>query len=137
MSYRRERARAEWEALAIGVLVAAWRWRLELLTLALLAVVERGLAGRIGNVAAMGAVIVGGVMALAVPAARRFVVARLHVARVRRAWECAVVDAGLGPLPWRCPRVLRVMRLPVGHVLRVRVARGEAVSAIEARAEQL
>ena len=98
---------------------------------------ERVAQHPLGDMFAAAVLMAGVVALLAVPVVRRFVWRGLRAGRVRRAWERAAVDAGLGLLPWRCPRVVSVARVPAGDLLRVRVRRGGSVSAIEARGEEL
>src|SRR5947208_1562308 len=103
VSRTRRRAADDWEALAAGALVGAWRCRLELALIAVMVGAQRLLAGRVGNAAA--AVTVGALMVVLVAVAptRRLLWRALRRSWVRRSWAAAVSDAGLAdgllPLP--------------------------------------
>jgi hypothetical protein len=108
----RGEARAEWEALALGLAAAAWRCRVELALLGGLVVAHVVLAQQLGGPVA--AAVIVGVMGtlLAVRSVRRRITTVLHVARVRRAWDRAVLDAGAATGPFRGPRALAVTLSP-------------------------
>src|SRR3954470_17829013 len=137
VSRARWRAADDWDALAAGALVGAWRCRLELALVAVVVGVQRLLAGRLGDVAAAAAVVALVVVLVAVVPTRRLLWRALRRSWVRRSWAAAVSDAGLADGLWRLPRVVGVRRVPAGDVLRVRVPRGQAVPDLEARAERL
>src|SRR3954451_5830824 len=86
---RREQARAELEALIVGVAWALWGVRVELAMVAALAGVERVLALVVGDVGGLVAVLVVVVSVVASRPARRPAVRLLHAMRVRRAWARA------------------------------------------------
>jgi FtsK/SpoIIIE family len=137
VSRTRRRAADDWEVLAAGALVGAWRCRLELALMGVVVGAQRLLAGPMGDVPA--AVMVLGVAALlaAMAPTRRLLWRGLRRSWVRRSWAGAVTDAGLADGPLRLPWVVRVRRVPAGDVLRVRVPRGQSVQDLEARAERL
>src|SRR4051812_22885274 len=117
----RPAAQASVEELLAGLGWALWRWRVELLAVTVLLVAGRGLSGAMGTA---GAVIVGCIAGAAVVACRttRHAVFRaLCRARVRRAWERAVVDTALARSPLAAPRALAVKTVAAGDPLRVRV----------------
>ncbi len=127
----------EWEQLGRDALAAGWRWRLELGLLAGLVVVQRLAAGVLGDLPA-GVVLLAAIAGvLALRRARREIRARLHGARVRRAWERATIDAGIAVGPFGGPRVVSVTPVPAGDVLRVRVRRGGSVAEFDARRDRL
>jgi hypothetical protein len=124
-------------ALVVGVSAAAWWWRLELALLALAGAAYWLLAQAVGGPLAGVAVLLLLAGVLAVGAARRLLWRCLRGEWVRRAWARAAVDVGLADGPLRVPRVIRVVRIPAGEVLRVRVLRGQSVAALAARADEL
>jgi hypothetical protein len=129
--------RAEWEAFALDLAAVAWRCRVELGLLAVVIVMQVLLGQWVGGLVA-GAVVlaaVGGL--LAVRPARHWITRLLHHARVRRAWDRAVLDARAATGPFRGPRVLSVTAVAAGDLLRVRVRRGSSVSELDERREQL
>src|SRR5215218_1968453 len=133
----RREAQAEWEALALGLAAAAWWCRVELALLGGMVVVHVVLARWLGGPVA-AAVVVGAVGALlAVRPVRHRLATVLRGARVRRAWDRAVLDAGAARGPFRGPRALAVSKVAAGELLRVRVPRGAAVAELDARREQL
>jgi hypothetical protein len=134
---RRERHRAETEALIAGVLLALWRWRGELSLLAVVVLAQRALARPLGDLPA--AVVVAGVVGalLVVGSVRLWLSRVLRRAWLRRAWAHAATDAGLSVGLFRVPRVLRTTRVAVGDVLLVRVLRGQSALTLEARREEL
>src|SRR5215204_5226636 len=86
------------------------------------------LAQRLGGPVA-AAVVVGAVGALlAVGPVRHRITTALRGARVRRAWDRAVLDAGVATGPFRGPRALALTTVAVGELLRVRVPRGASVA---------
>src|SRR5215218_6856328 len=124
----RREAQAEWEALALGLAAAAWWCRVELALLGGMVVVHVVLARWLGGPVA-AAVVVGAVGALlAVRPVRHRIATVLHGARVRRAWDRAVLDAGAATGPFRGPRVLSVTPVAAGELLEVRVTRGASVA---------
>jgi FtsK/SpoIIIE family len=129
-------ARAEGE-LALGVLWALWRWRLELVLLALALGLQRALARVVGDAGAAIAVGLGMLVVLAVAWSRRLLLRRLYAARVRRAWDRAVLDSELASNPFSAPRVVSAGRVAAGDRLRLRVRRGRSVAELEARTEEL
>jgi hypothetical protein len=132
----RRRAQAEWEALALGLAAAAWWCRVELALLGGMVGAHLVLARWLGG--AVAAAVVGAVGALlAVRPVRHRVTAVLHGARIRRAWDRAVLDAGAAPGPFRGPRALAVTTVAAGELLRVRVPRGASVAELDDRREQL
>jgi len=133
----RARGTPEWEATVVGALVCVWQWRLELTLLAAAIAAQRVLAPPLGDAAAA---VVTAAVAVGVGAfgpTRRTLWRALRGAWLQRAWARAVKDAGLSPGPLRAPRVLKATRIEAGHALRVRVARGQAVAMLDARAEEL
>jgi DNA segregation ATPase FtsK/SpoIIIE-like protein len=133
----RRRGRSDADELAAGVLAEAWRWRLELSLLALAVGAQRLLARALGEPLAVTAVAAVIAVVMAIGPARRLLWRGLRWAWVSRAWERAATDAGLADGPLRAPRVLSVSRIPAGHVLRVRVRRGQSVMALDARRDEL
>src|SRR4051794_12368550 len=123
---RRAQAWGDFEELVVGVLWALFGWRVELLGLAVLVIIERLLAGVVGEApaAAAAVLLVGAVLAWRPSRVR--VLRVLYAMRVRRAWARAAIDAGVAPGPFRCPAVWSVDRVPAGHRLRVRVRRGQS-----------
>jgi hypothetical protein len=134
---RRDRQRAELQALLVGAAWALWGVRLELALLLSLAAVQRVVAGEVGDVG--GSIAVGAIVtsALAVGPVRRFLARLLRSMRVRRAWARATIDAGVAAGPFRCPGVRSVRRVAAGEALDVRVRRGQAVAELEKRSEHL
>jgi hypothetical protein len=134
---RGRRRPLEWEAAVVETLALVWRCRLELVLLGVGVGLQRVLAMRVGDVAA--GVVVGVVVAvvLAVGPARRVLWRGLRRAWVARAWARAATDSGLAHGPFRVPRVLGVMRVPAGEVVRVRMLRGQSALALDARREEL
>src|SRR3954449_1190893 len=122
---RRRRPADDWEALAAGALVGAWRCRLELVSVAVIVGWQRLLAGPMGDVAAAAAVVAVVVALAAVGPTRRLLWRALRRSWVQRSWAAAVTDAGLADGPVRLPRVVGITRVPAGDVLRVRVPRGQ------------
>jgi hypothetical protein len=133
----RRQAQAEWEALALGLAAAAWWCRVELALLGGVVAAHLVLAQRLsGPLAAAVVVAVVGAL-LTVGPMRQRITAVLHGARVRRAWDRAVLDAGAGKGPFRGPRALAVTTVAAGELLRVRVPRGASVAELDAQREQL
>jgi hypothetical protein len=133
----RRPAQAEWEELALGLAAMAWRCRVELALLGGLAVIHMVLARSLGGPVA-AAVVVGAVGALlTLRPVRRRATQTLHRARIRRAWDRAVLDAGAATGPFRAPRVLAISTIAAGELLRVKVPRGASVAELDARSEQL
>jgi FtsK/SpoIIIE family len=132
----RRGARVEGE-LALGVLWALWRWRLELALLALAFGTQRVLARVAGDAGAVITVVLVVLVALAVASSRRLLLLRLYGARVRREWDRAVLDSGLAANPFSGPRVVSAARVAAGDRLRLRVRRGGSVGELEARGEEL
>src|SRR3954470_9319589 len=135
-AHRRARAWSDLEELAIGVLWALFGWRIELVGLAVIVGVEWLLAGVVGEKVA-GAFVVLLAVAVALRPVRVGVLRLLYAMRVRRAWARAAIDAGVAPGPFRCPGAWSVDRVPAGDRLRVRVRRGQSVTDLEARREEL
>jgi hypothetical protein len=123
--------------LAVEAAAAAWWWRLELALLALAAAVYWLLSSALGALLAGTAVLMAAAALVAVPSVRRLLWRGLRGAWVRRSWARATVDVGLADGPLRVPRVLRVVRVQAGEMLRVRVLRGQSVAALAARADEL
>jgi hypothetical protein len=140
-SRRRRRARrdpaAEWTVLAVDVVAAAWRIRVELALLGVVVVLELLLEQWTSRAVAAAAVVTEASGLMAVRPVRRRITGALQAARVRRAWESAIREVGMEHLPLRGPRVKSVERVAAGDVLRVRVARGSSVLELDARREQL
>src|SRR4051794_21465941 len=134
---RRDRMRADVEALVVGLAWAVWSVRVELVLVLGLVAIERMTASVLGDVG--GVILVAIVIAtvLAVRPARRALVQSLHAMKVRRAWARATIDSGVAAGPFRCPGVWSVARVPAGDVLRVRVRRGQSVAELDARSEHL
>ncbi len=138
---RRERARrqaqAEWEALALDLAAMTWRCRVEVALLGGVAGAQFLLARQLGDpvAAAVLVAVVAGLVALR--PVRRWVISLLRRARVRRAWDRAVLDAGVATGPFHGPRALSIATVAVGELLRVRVPRGASVAELEDRGEQL
>lgn len=133
----RRQAQAEWETLALDLAAVTWRCRVELALLGGVAGAQSLLARQLGDPAA-GAVVVAALAGLlAVRPVRRRVISVLRRARVRRAWDRAVIDAGAAKGPFKGPRALSIATVAVGELLRVRVTRGSSVAELEARSEQL
>jgi hypothetical protein len=133
----RRRARSEHEELLIGALAGLWRCRVELTVLVAVVAGQRLLAGPIGDVAAAGVVVAAAGALVVIAPVRRLAWRVLRRSSVRRSWERAAVDAGLSDGPLRAPRVLTVERVPAGDLIRVRVRGGQAVTALDARSEEL
>jgi hypothetical protein len=121
-------------ALVVGLAAGAWWWRLELALLAAAAGVWWLLARALGSAAGAVGVVVLVAVVLASAAARRLLWRALRQAWVRRAWASATVDVGLADGPLRVPRVVRI---PAGQLMRVRVRRGQSVAALADRADEL
>src|SRR5215207_3352932 len=133
----RRQAQAEWEALVLGLAAAAWWCRVELALLGGMVAAHVVLARWLGGPVA-AAVVVGAAGALlAVRPVRHRITVVLHGARVRRAWDRAVLDAGAATGPFRGPRALSVTTVAAGELLRVRVPRGASVAELDDRREQL
>jgi hypothetical protein len=124
-------------ALVPGVAAAVWWWRLELALLAA-AAGAYGLVGRaLGTALAVAGVLALIATVLAVGPVRRLLWRGLRGAWVRRSWARATLDVGLADGPLRVPHVLRVVGVPAGEVVRVRVRRGQSVAQLAARADEL
>lgn len=130
---RRERWRIEAEALLVGLAWAVWSVRLELSLVAALLGLQRLVGGTLG----WAAVVLVVVAVVAVPWARRTLLALLRAMHARRSWARATIDAGVAAGPFRCPGVWSVSRVPAGDVLDVHVRRGQAVADLDARSEHL
>src|SRR3954452_21542226 len=114
VSRTRWRAADDWEALAAGALVGAWRCRLGLALVTVVVGAQRLLAGRVGDVAAGVTVTALVVLLVAVAPTRRLLFRMLRWSWVRRSWAAAVSDAGLADGLLRLPRVVGVRRVPAG-----------------------
>ena len=134
---RRARAREDLEGLLVGVAWTVFGWRVELAALAVLAGVDRLLAGGFGEVVAAVVVLLVVVAVIGWRPSRALVWRVLYAMRVRRAWADAAIDAGVAAGPFRSPGVRRVGRIPAGDRLRVRMRRGQSVPMLEARREEL
>ncbi len=114
-----------------------WRWRVELAAVLITVTVWRGLTTVASHTAATILVIS---LLVAVLASKR-VRARLrwieHRARLRRRWRQACRHAGLETFNERVPRIIWIVRLPVGEALRVRLPAGQCVTDLEERGETL
>ncbi len=115
-----------------------WRWRIELGAVVFAVAVWSCLAAVTSRPVA--AILVT-ILLAAVLASER-VRARLgrieRQARLRRRWARACRHAGLETFNERVPRIIRIVRLPVGEAaLRVRLPAGECVTDLEERAETL
>lgn len=90
-----EREQFDWDEVAVGALVAAWRWRLELALLAAVVGAQRLLAAVVGELGAVGTL--GALLAVAVVVApaRRLLWRGLRRTWLRRAWEHAANDTEL------------------------------------------
>src|SRR4051812_34654756 len=89
---RRDRLRADVEALVVGVLWALWSVRVELVVLAGLVAIERTTATVLGRVGGMIVVALVIAAVLVVRPARGALVRLLHAMSVRRAWARATID---------------------------------------------
>ena len=134
---RRARAREDLEGLLVGVAWTMFGWRVELAAFAVLAGVDRLLAGGLGEVVAAAVVLVVVVAVIGWRPSRTLVWRVLYAMRIRRAWADAAIDAGVAAGPFRSPGVRRVARIPAGDRLRVRMRRGQSVPMLEARREEL
>jgi hypothetical protein len=119
--------------LLAGVAVVLWQYRLELGSVAVAVAGQRLLSGRMGDVTA--AIVVTALLAVFVVIApvRRVAWRAVRRSWVRRAWERASTDAGLGEGPLYAPLLLAVERIPAGDLIRVRVRGGQSVTALDAR----
>src|SRR4051794_29373354 len=131
---RRERARAELEALIVGVAWAVWGVRVELAILAGLVGVQRVVASLAGDVGGLVAVLVPVVGVIAYRPARRFASGLLYAMRVRRAWARATIDSGVAAGPFHCPGVSTVARVPAGALRGVGVRGGGSGRGLDAPA---
>ena len=95
------------------------------------------MAMRVGDVAAivLVLVVIAGVVAIA--PVRRVLWSWLRRAWLARAWARAATDSGLADGPFRVPRVIAASPVAAGHLLRVRVLRGQSALALDARREEL
>lgn len=109
-----------------------WRARLEVALAATLAAVYLGLDSFIGPAPAATVTVVGAVMVLTVPASRRWLIDRLHAARVRRDWRGACLRSEIP-----AARVGPVRRVLAGDEIQVRVPPGSSVAAIVDRGEEI
>jgi hypothetical protein len=109
-----------------------WRWRVELVALAVPLVVVDAIAPELGETAAKLLVAAAVLVLVAVPVSRRGIARVLVCARLRRRWRRAWMDCGL-PRVWAG----RIVAVPAGERMRVRVSRGSSLGAVDARAEQL
>jgi hypothetical protein len=134
---RHRRAPLEWEDAVVETAALLWRCRLELALLGLVVGLQRLLAIVVGDVAAVVFVValVAGVVATG--PVRRVLWRLLRRAWLARAWARAATDSGLADGPFRVPRVLAASPVAAGHVLRVRVLRGQSALALDARREEL
>ncbi len=99
---RRARAREDLEGLLVGVAWTVFGWRVELAALAVLAGVDRLVAGGLGEVVAAVVVLVVVVAVIGWRPSRALVWRVLYAMRVRRAWARAAIDAGVaaGSVPF-------------------------------------
>src|SRR3954471_3910033 len=134
---RRDRAQVELERMLLGLLWAVWSVRVELGLLLVLVAVQRAVASVLGDVVGLVVVVLVIAAVIAVRPARVAILRLLHAMSVRRCWSRATIDSGVAAGPFRCPGVWKVARVPAGDVLRVRVRRGQSVSDLDARGEQL
>jgi uncharacterized membrane protein len=128
---RPERRQAELASVLLVALRAAWGVRVELLVLLSLVVLYQRVAGVLGSLTSAVVLAVVVACGLARRPARRAALDLLRAMHVRRRWERATIDAGAAEGPLRCPGVHSVTRVPAGDLLRVRVRRGQSVSALE------
>src|SRR5215210_5302465 len=105
----RHRAPSRWrddsDALLRDLAVLFWRWRAELAVAVALVALERLMASLLGDVASVllvGALVVG---VLVERGSRERILGWVGSSRVRRAWDRAVIDAGVAESPWRGPRI--------------------------------
>src|SRR5215213_5672496 len=97
---RRDRMRADLEALVVGVLWALWSVRVELLLALGLVAVQRATATVVGEVAGVLVAALVLAAALSIRRARRAILAVLHAMSVRRAWARATIDSGVATGPF-------------------------------------
>jgi hypothetical protein len=118
------------------VLRPLWLWRVELAAVIAAVLVVRWLLVVVGGPLA-GLVLV--VVALSLPlwpvGVRRGVWLVLHRSRVRRDWSVAARHAGLATHNDRIPRAVKVVPIPAGDRLRVRIPAGGRTSALAEQAE--
>src|SRR4051794_23054250 len=88
---RRDRMRADVEALVVGLAWALWSVRVELVLVLGLVALERMTASVLGDVGGVIVVEVVIAVVLAVRPARRALVRLLHAMKVRRAWARATI----------------------------------------------
>src|SRR5215210_4757918 len=81
--------------LLLGMAGAVWRCRLELALAGLLVLPELTLAGLVGDVVAIAALVTLAGVAVWVPASRRWLLRALRAAWMRRAWWRAWTDCEL------------------------------------------
>jgi FtsK/SpoIIIE family len=134
---RGRRRSPEWDAAVVETLALGWRCRLELALVSAAVGLQRLLAHRVGDVAAVAVVGLVAAVLMAIAPARRVLWRALRRAWVARAWARAVTDSGLADGPFRVPRVLGIARVAAGDVLRVHVLRGQSAVALDARREEL
>jgi len=137
MRSRRRPASEGWPELLVGVLAGAWWCRFELALIAATAGACVGLNELTGTVPALVILALSWAGVVALPHTRTWLRSALWRAAVRRSWARATVDVELADGPVRVPRVVSIARVPAGELVRVRVRRGQSVSLLASRAEEL
>jgi hypothetical protein len=123
---------AEREAAWVAIAAMLWGLRLELWLVALPALVLAGLRRPLGIAAAVGVVAAAVVVVVVIGPVRRWLAGSLHASNVRRRWRRAWLRCGLPPV-----RAGRVVRVPAGDLVSVRVSPGSSFEVMAERAEEL
>jgi hypothetical protein len=120
------------EAAWVAIASMLWGLRLELWLVALPALALAGLRRPLGMAAAAGVVAAALVVVVVIGPVRRRLARSLHASDVHREWRRAWLRCGLPPV-----RAGRVVRVPAGDRVRVRVSPGSSFDVVAERAEEL
>lgn len=123
--------------LTVYLLRPAWLWRRELCCLLALSVVAGCVWAAYGRWAALAGVVQVIAVCVGVPMLRQRLGRWLSGGRLRRRWDTACRFAELATINDRIPRIARVVWVPAGERLRVRIPKGGSAEDLADSAERV